>query len=172
MTRIATTFAARPYRLMDASDTEYKRLQEGPTVLVGGVDNAWTMRLTQGLRYRMEWDSASRVAQIVDSRAAKAAHPHAWRLETDQPYRTLSTDYALVARYRDTMTGQFVVIVAGLGAEGTEAASEMVASPAYTALLLAGAPGHWQDMNLEAVISTAIIHGEPGPPHVVAAVFW
>ena len=169
LTRIATAFATRPYHLMDASDTDYSRLQEGPTVLVGGIDNAWTMRLTQALPYRLSWDSSTRVAQIVDSKAHGSS---AWRLATDSPYRDLSTDYAVVARYRDATTGQFVVIVAGLGAEGTEAASELVSEPSYTALLIAHAPRDWQKLNFEAVISTKIIDGEAGPPSVVASRFW
>jgi len=65
-------------------------------------------------------------------------------------------------------TGQFVVIVGGLGAEGTEAASEVVSNPVYISLLLSAAPKNWQSMNLKAVISTKVIHGEPGPPNVVA----
>jgi len=169
LTRITTTFANAPYRIRDAADTDFTRLQESPTVLIGGVDNAWTMRLMPALPYRLSWNSATRIAEIDDSRAKG---PSKWRLETDKPYRNLQTDYALVARFRDPTTGQIVVIVAGLGAEGTEAASELVANPRFTNLLLQGAPKQWQSMNLEAVVSTNIIFGEPGLPNVLATAFW
>lgn len=169
LSRITSAFALRPYRMMDAPETDYSRLQEGPTILVGAVDNLWTMRLTQALRYRFAWDSNTKVAQIVDAQGGNSNH---WQLSTNEAYKDLARDYALVARYRDASTGQFVVIVGGLGAEGTEAASEVVSNPVYTSLLLSAAPKNWQNMNLEAVISTKVIHGEPGPPNVVATTFW
>ena len=169
LSRITSAFALKPYRMMDAPETDYSRLQEGPTILVGAVDNVWTMRLTQALRYRFAWDSHTKVAQIVDTQNGSS---NPWQLSTNGAYKDLARDYALVARYRDASTGQFVVIVGGLGAEGTEAASEVVSNPVYTTLLLAAAPKNWQSMNLEAVISTEVIHGEPGPPNVVATIFW
>jgi len=59
----------------------------------------------------------------------------------------------------------------GLGAAGTEAASEIVSNPAYTTLLLHNAP-NWQSMNLDAVISTKVIRGEPGLFSVVIMTLW
>jgi len=50
------------------------------------------------------------------------------------------TDYAIVARIHDSITGQPVIIVAGILDKGTEAASEVLYNPVYLDALLSKAP--------------------------------
>lgn len=171
VTRIAANLNElhKPFRLTTGTQATFNQLREGPVILIGALDNPWTMRLTQSLRYGFGWDEEDGVAEIVDH---KTGRPTPWRLPFKESYQKLASDYAVVARYRDPVTGQFTVIAAGLASEGTEAAGEIFSDPNYLAALLHEAPKNWQQMNLEAVIETQVIGGHPGPPKILATEYW
>jgi hypothetical protein len=156
------------YRVVAASSTEFTQLREGPIVLIGAYDNAWTMRVTQNLPFGFEFDK-NQVRRLVDR---KNAQKRSWSLEWDVPHSKLARDYAIIARIHDNVTGQPVIVLAGILGPGTEAAGELVSNPAYLALMLEKAPRNWDQMDLEAVIETHVIEGHPGPPTLVAIQTW
>ncbi len=154
------------FRVVSAPDATFAELREGPNVLIGAFDNAWTMRITQDLRFGFE--QADGVQKIIDRK-----NPHRyWALQWEVPYQTVATDYAIVARIHDNVTGQPVIIAAGLLGEGTEAASEVLYNPTYLNAMLDRAPKNWYQKNLEAVIRTHVIEGNPGPPEIVDVESW
>jgi hypothetical protein len=162
----------KAFRVSAASEASYAQLREGPAVLIGAFDNLWTMRLTRDLRFG--FDSIDGNAVIVDRRK-NDMHPSArttWATAWDLPYERLARDYAIVARFRDSMTGQPMVIAAGISEEGTEAAGELITKPNDLAELLRNAPANWRTMNMEAIIETQVIDGHAGPPQVRAVEFW
>ena len=155
------------YRVLPASETSFAQLREGPIVLIGALDNPWTLRITQGLRYGFEgkdgwWG-------IVDHRN-KQQSP--WKIQMSLPIQNLATDYAIVARIHDDTTGQPVIIVAGISDQGTEAASEVVYNPVYLNSLLEKAPRDWSRRNMEAVIETHVIEDTPALPDILAVDTW
>ena len=77
-----------------------------------------------------------------------------------------------MARFHDNVTGQPVIVLAGILAEGTEAASEVVSNPEYLNAMLQKAPKDWDKKNLEAVIEAHVIGGHPGPAKVIAVEAW
>ncbi|HXJ86884.1 MAG TPA: hypothetical protein VMS18_08725 [Candidatus Binatia bacterium] len=156
------------YRVVAASSTEFTQLREGPFVLIGAYDNAWTMRVTQGLPFGFEYD-ANRVRRIVDR---KSPEKRSWTLQWEVPNSKLTQDYAIVARIHDNVTGEPVIVLAGILGQGTEAAGEVVSNAAYLKLILDKAPKDWDQKNLEAVIETQVIEGHPGPPTVIAVDTW
>lgn len=155
------------FRVLPASDTGFTQLREGPFVLIGAYDNVWTMRITEDLPFGFEYDN--HVRRIVDR---KSAPTRFWTLQWQVPNTKLAQDYAIVARIHDNMTGQPVIILAGILGEGTEAAGEMVSNPVYLNAMLQKAPKNWDQMNLEAVIETHVIEGHPGPPTAIAVRTW
>jgi len=155
------------FRVVSDSDIGFTQLREGPFVLIGAFDNVWTMRITQDLPFGFEVDS--QVRKVVDR---KSAQKRFWTLEWQVPYTKLAKDYAIVARIHDNVTGQPVIILAGILGEGTEAASEVVSNPAYLNAMLEKAPKNWTDLNLEAVIETNVVDGQAGPPIVLAVETW
>lgn len=157
----------KAFRVSAASEASFAQLREGPAVFIGAFDNLWTMRLTRDLRFG--FDSVNGNAFIVDR---KSLTNTTWFTAWDLPYEKLARDYAIVARYRDTLTGQPVVIAAGISEEGTEAAGELISSPADLDTLLRNAPANWRNMNMEAVIETQVIDGHDGPPQLRAVEFW
>jgi hypothetical protein len=157
----------KSFRVSAASEASFAQLREGPSVLIGAFDNLWTMRLTRDLRFG--FDSIDGNAFIVDR---KSSAKTTWFTAWDLPYEKLARDYAIVARYRDSLTGQPVVIAAGISEEGTEAAGELISNPTDLDALLHSAPANWRNMNMEAVIETQVIDGHSGPPKVRAVEFW
>jgi hypothetical protein len=155
----------RAFRVLPASETSFAQLREGPIVLIGALDNAWTLRITGNLRFGFEIRGTT--GRIIDRKSPAGA---AWGIDLTD--RNLATDYAVVARIRDDTTGQPVIIVAGILDKGTEAASEVVYNPVYLDALLAKAPRNWDRLNLEAVIETHLIEGHPGPPAILAVETW
>jgi hypothetical protein len=155
------------FRVLSASDTGFAQLREGPFVLIGAFDNPWTMRITQDLPIGFEYDN--HVREVVDR---KSTPKKMWTLQWQVPGKSLARDYAIVARLHDAVTGEPVIILAGILGEGTEAASEVVSNPAYLDAMLQKAPKNWEQLNLEAVIEANVIEGHPGPPTVVAVETW
>jgi hypothetical protein len=155
------------FRVVSDSDIGFAQLREGPFVLIGAFDNVWTMRITQDLPFGFEYDS--QVRRLVDR---KSTPKRSWTLEWQVPYTKLAKDYAIVARIHDNVTGQPVIILAGILGEGTEAASEVVFNPYYLDEMLKKAPKNWDQLNLEAVIETNVIEGHAGPPTVLAVETW
>ena len=123
------------FRVLAASETSFAQLREGPSVMIGAFDNPWTMRITQDLPIGFEYDN--RVRMVVDR---KSPPKGIWTLKWQIPMKSLARDYAVVARIHDRITGQPVIILAGILGEGTEAASEVVSNPAYLSAILKDAP--------------------------------
>jgi hypothetical protein len=169
LARSITPLAPRhdAFRIVSASQTPFSQLRESPFVLIGAFDNIWTMRITQDLPFGFEVDKE--VRKLVDRRSAQ---PRSWTLQWEVPYTKLAKDYAVVARIHDNVTGQPVIIVAGILGPGTEAASEVVSNPDSLNAVLRKAPKNWEQVNLEAVIETNVIDGHPGPPNVLAVETW
>jgi hypothetical protein len=155
----------RAFRVVSAADASFAQLREGPIVLIGAFDNAWTMRITQNLRFGFE--NTDGVQKLVDRKNPQRF----WTVQRDAGGQ-VATDYAIVARIHDDVTGQPVIIAAGILGEGTEAASEVLYNPTYLNAMLARAPRNWDGKNLEAVIETHVIEGNPGPPEVLDVESW
>ena len=155
------------FRVVSASQTPFAELRESPFVLIGAFDNVWTMLITKDLPFGFETDGQIRT--LVDR---KSSPPRSWTLVWQVPNTKLAKDYAIVARIHDKVTGQPVIIVAGILGEGTEAASEVVSNPIYLDAMLQKAPKNWEQFNLEAVIETDVIEGHPGPPNLLAVTTW
>ena len=155
------------FRVLTAPETSFTQLREGPFVLIGAFDNAWTLRLTEHLRYGFETGNGT--ARLVDRKNPVSG---GWSTGWDTPYQQLTNDFAIIARFHDTMTGQPVVVIAGISDAATEAASEVLYNPAYLDALLTKAPKDWDQKNLEAVIETHLIEGHAGPPQVLAVESW
>jgi hypothetical protein len=158
----------KPYRIVNrASSTSFRELQSGPFILIGGMNNEWTLRLTSGLRFSFEKQPNG--ARVVDKQNPANT---SWSVNITTPMAQFNRDYAIVSRVRDPKTEQTVIIVAGILSWGTLAAGEFVARPEYLQKLEKLAPPHWEQKNLQAVLATDVIRGSSGPPILLAAHFW
>jgi hypothetical protein len=125
------------------------------------------MRLLKPLRIHFAFDNS--IARVLDS---ENPQQQSWFIDFTKPYSTITTDYAIVARFRDPTTEGPVLVIGGLGPYGTEAASEFVQAPQHLADLAAKLPRGWENKNLEVVLKTNVIGAKAGPPILVAAYTW
>lgn len=168
LSRLAGVLQAdgKAYQIKEDRDASLTDFRSRPIILVGAMNNLWTMRLTAPLRFHFV---PGPMSQIRDTRSPGATE---WITDTSKPYASISSDYAVVARYHDATTNGTVMVIGGLGPYGTEAASEFVASPQYLDQLLSKVPGGWENKNLEMVVKTDVINGEAGPPHLLSSTTW
>jgi hypothetical protein len=160
----------RQYSLRGEGVTSLADLRSGPAVFFGAFDNAWTLRLTNPLRYHFSNNPALTEVSIVDSTAQAPSH---WIVQRSKQLATNNyRDYAIVARFTDTNTGKLTVIAAGLARGGTIAAGEFLTDADDLAQLQHAAMAAGNKQNMEIVLSTQIIDGEPGSPKMEAAYFW
>jgi hypothetical protein len=157
----------KDYEIKEATETSLTDMRSRSLILVGAMNNEWTMRLLRPFRIYLTYENF--VASIRDARNPQQRN---WSVDFKKPYGTVTTDYAIVARYRDPNTEGPVMVIAGLGPYGTEAASDLVQSPQYLAELAAKLPRGWENKNLEVVIKTNVIGVNAGPPILISAVTW
>ena len=160
----------KKYSLRGESATNLLDLRTGPTIFIGAFDNAWTLRLTKPLRYHFANNPEMTQFRIQDSNAPASDR---WMVDRTQQLATNNyRDYAIIARFTDSNTGKLAIVVAGVGRGGTIAAGEFLTDPGNLAELMRVAKAAGNKKNMEIVLSTQIIGGEPGSPKMEASYFW
>lgn len=154
--------------IKEASATSLSDIRFHSLILVGAANNEWTMQLMNSLRMQFVFDGSG-VARIQDMRNPPQED---WSIDRSKPYSSVTRDYGLIARFRDVTTGGPVMVIAGLGPYGTEAASEFVESPQYIAKIAQKLPHGWGNKNIELVIESDVIGENAGPPVLVSAYTW
>jgi hypothetical protein len=81
-------------------------------------------------------------------------------------------DFALIARLLNSKTGQFLVIVSGVGMVGTKAAGHFISHEEDLKTTLRSVPAGWERKNIEVVLETDVVNGFPSPPNAVAVKVW
>jgi hypothetical protein len=160
------------YSLKGEAATTLTDLRTGPTIFIGAFDNAWTLRLTKPLRFHFANNADMTRFWIADSEAPGRVD---WLIDRAQQQATNNyRDYAIVARFTDGNTGKIAIVAAGVGRGGTIGAGEFLIDPALLAQALnaAHAANGKKNKNMEFVLSTEIIDGQPGTPKVEAVHFW
>lgn len=152
------------YEIHTAHETQYASLRGRPSVLIGGLNNGWGLRLLGNARYRMAYDSKAAQTSITDTKTGRRWIGPAFGATDSREHM----DYAIVSRQKDAMTGGSVIIVAGLGSAGTVAAAEFVTNATY----LHQISNANMEQNQEFVLATDVIDTVPGPPHIIAMHSW
>jgi hypothetical protein len=158
-----------PYQVRENHAASFADLRASPSLLIGMFSNAWTLELGSDFRFLPTVDATRGQVLIRDRQ-----HPNQneWSVAHPWPALNVTRDYALVSRVRDPVTGNFVMIGAGITPYGTTAAVELLTSPQYLQQALHDAPPDWPNRNLQIVLETRVLHAMAGPPHVLAAHFW
>src|SRR5580692_7203100 len=162
--------SGKKYSLKGEGLTNLTDLRNGPTVFVGAFDNAWTLRLTKPLRYHFANNADMTRFWIADS-----DHPDRidWVIDRAKQQATNNyRDYAIVTQFTDGNTGKIAIVAAGVGRGGTIAAGEFLIDTAHLTQIVNAARASAGKKNMEFVLSTEIIDGQPGTPKMEAAYFW
>jgi hypothetical protein len=148
----------------------YSQLRETPVLLIGAFNNRWTLKTTANLRFRFRGPLTSTATYIIED--TQNGSFQGWRVDAQASRSDVTTDYAIIARYRDESTNQIVMIAAGLAGSGTKAAAEFLTDEQSLEALGTGAPVGWQDRNFEAVLASQVTDGMQAQPKIVAKTFW
>jgi hypothetical protein len=155
-------------RLQLSTHTTLQNLRNGPVVLVGAFDNAWTERVISTTPFRFFAPPGKLVVGIVDGN-----HPETkWMVDFTQSALAPRMDYAVVARLHDPMIDEDIIIAAGVGGAATSAAADFITNERYIDALVRSLPNNWSQRNVEVVIETQVIDGEPGKPIVLRTSIW
>jgi hypothetical protein len=169
LTRIAEmlTRHSKTALLRSSEHATLADLRAGPVILLGVLENSWSLRLVSKLRFHPRMDFAGQRMWIEDSQ-----HPERkdWSAPWGIAYSETHDDYALVTRTRDPLSGQISVEIGGLGLHASQAAGEFVTNPVYMNSL----SGSLRDpnRNVQIVLRINVIKGEAGPPQVIAENYW
>ena len=172
---VGTTYAAaelsvffarrqKASNLRVGNDYAFEDIRKAPTVLLGAFNNRWTMQFSTDLPYRFverdgrlnieERDGKQRVWQVQRKRSGTA------------------DDYALVVRLPESASGQFLILAAGIGTSGSQAAVDFICNDKYLEDALKNLDPSWPNRNVAFVLKTAVTDHVAGPPVVVVSTIW
>jgi hypothetical protein len=137
-------------------------LRNSPAVIIGAFSNPWTMEMTSGLHFAfVDDDKGIRIQEQGPS-------GRFWYTK----HGPTGEDYGLVTRLVDSSTGQFVVLVAGVEASGSDAAADLVIHPDALEKLLRDAPKDWSQRNVQILVSTTVKDSVAGPARIIDVYVW
>jgi hypothetical protein len=169
MTRITEMLTKhnRPFLFRSSENATLADLRNGPVILLGVLENAWTLRFASKLRFHPRMDYSSQTMWIED-----AQHPERrnWSAPWGVPYTESNDDYSLVTRTRNPLSGQVTVVLGGLGMHASQAAGEFATNPASLNALSSSLRD--PNRNVQIVLKINVVKGEAGPPQIVAEYYW
>ncbi len=152
------TATGHTFRVQTQAQTTFSDIAAGPVVVVGAFNNFWTLELTRSLPIHFGNDSSFRELWI---QRADSPDMSRWKIST--AIRDPNEEYALVARYFDTYTRQWVLVIAGLGQKSNVGALRFVLSSEGLAELDRRGLGDWSRKNIEIVLGTHVVNGNAAP---------
>jgi hypothetical protein len=159
----------KEYRVEMQDFVRFRDLRNGPAILLGGLNNQWSLSFAQHLRFAFKSNRGRTKSWISDNETpAQQRWIHDWLL----PFHRTTEDHAIVARVLRAETGQAIVIAGGHMACGTAAAGEFVTNSAHLAAVMAEDSRDWDSTNMQLVIATSVVRGVSGPPRVTATCVW
>ena len=154
----------RPSQVRFGSDYTYEDLRSSPAILIGAYNNPWSDRVMSDLP--IGFHESEGILWIEE----RAKPGQVWKISPEG--RLGNKDFALVARLLNAKTGQFLLIVSGVGMVGTKAAGHFITQEEELETAMRGAPTGWERKNVEIVLETDVVDGSPSPPRAVAIKVW
>ncbi len=156
-------------RMLGTASTNFTDLQSTSGVLLGAFNNPWTLRLQAPLRYQFVRNATDQTYDIVDTK-----HPDSrlYQIDRTKPYSQSTQDYGIVARFLSPTTERETIIIAGIGANGTLAATSMATDERFFGELVRSVGKNAAKKNIEILVTTQIIDNRTGPPKVLDVQYW
>lgn len=137
-------------------------LRNSPAVLIGAFSNPRSMQMIANLP----------LAFIDDNQGLRIQERGPSGRSWFPKHGVIGEDYGLVTRLTDSITGQFVVIVAGIEGSGSDAAADLIVRPDGLNAALEKAQPDWQRKNVQILVSTTVQDSVASSPKVVAVKVW
>jgi hypothetical protein len=142
-------------------------LRDTPAVILGGLTNQWTSRLSP--RFRFSFDGEGTMRFIRDSQNPDSRE---WSFDAKVHSGDRVKDYIIVSRVTDSVSGRLTLLAGGFSAWGTEAAVELLSDPNQMERVLGQTPRNWDSRNLQMVMEATVVNRQAGMPRLLAAHFW
>jgi hypothetical protein len=155
------------FRMTRNSSLTLDDFRHSPVVLIGAFDNSWNLVLLSKLRYHVQVDPVTKDEWIEDSQNLQQRD---WKGSGKLLYSDSSTDYALITRYFDRDTGNWILAAGGLGMHGTEAAGDLLSDPELSRSLPEAVRSG--NRNFQIVLRSTVIAGHAGAPQILAVHTW
>ena len=133
-------------------------------VLVGGLNNPWSMRLLSNLRYGIRMDAARGERWVQDAQNPTSRD---WMVGANVAHSTLA--YAVLTRFWSAETGSWIMAMTGTGPLGVEAAADLITAPAASASLPASLRSA---KNFQVVLKATVVNGAIGSPQILTVHTW
>ena len=137
-------------------------LRNSPAVVIGAFSNPLAIEMTSRLHFAFVDDAKGLRIQ------EQGPSGRSWYTK----HGNIGEDYGLLTRLTDSSTGQFVVLVAGVEASGSDAAADLAVNPEQLEKVLQDAPKYWPQKNIQILVSTTVNDYVAGPPKIIAIYTW
>ena len=142
------------YDLRYGSGISVTDFRSGPTILLGGFNNDWTLEMMHQLRFQLQGHDHDQIVDEMDK-------SRVWTRKF--PEETFSgDDYAVISRLPRSEMGNPVLAIAGIGMYANQAASDFLSDPDRLGALLKTLPKGWEQKNLQVILHTNIVKDVPG----------
>jgi hypothetical protein len=142
------------YDLRYGSGISVTDFRSGPTILLGGFNNDWTLEMMHQLRFQLQGHDHDQIVDEMDK-------SRVWTRKF--PEETFSgDDYAVISRLPRSEMGNPVLAIAGIGMYANQAASDFLNDPDRLGALLKTLPKGWEQKNLQIILHTNIVKDIPG----------
>lgn len=152
------------FDIRSGDDISFEDLRQFPTVLIGCLNNRWTMFVNDDLQLGCLIDKVP----MIEERTGAMRQWTSIRSSDG----TLQADYALVTRLVSSKMGQPLIAIAGITDSGTRAAAEFITNKQQMAELVMSAPKGWEKKNMQFVLQTKVVNKIPSTTSVVAVRYW
>jgi hypothetical protein len=156
----------QPIEFRLRSRVTFEDLSNRPAVLIGAFNDAWSLRLTENLRFQFRREDNIRWVLDTTNPASRQ-----WSSDFSSP-GSPKRDFAVISRLLLGRSGKPVLVIAGLGAFGTKVAGDFVANRSSLEEMARKAPAGWRDHNLQVVLGVEVIDGHTGPANIEAIRSW
>jgi hypothetical protein len=167
----------KPFEIKLDSTVTPQDLTRGTIIFIGESEDSRMGSAMESLRFRLVRAPGSGVIRIEDRKNPVQRDWFVRTLEKDWPTPSSMAvpepGYAIVARFKDSSTKHWVVIAAAPGGNSMRAAQDFLLDPKlFNNELTAKNQIDWTTSNIEAVVKTQLVDGDPGPPQILALEVW
>jgi hypothetical protein len=151
-------------RIADES-CSFAELRSGPAILIG--NNQWAIRLTAPLRFSIKREPATQERWISDRQ-----NPSRKDWVSNLADANIAKDYALISRFLEPTTGQWIMVASGLRRFGTTACAELLCNGMQMQSLAEKFPPGWDKLNLQLILETDVVQTYHSRPRIIESHFW
>jgi len=161
---LAISYGKNP-AIRQGNITTFGELRAGPSVLIGGMTNRWTMDMLKNQRFEFVVDNRHSSIRDMTTQRDICVKPSSW----EQPS---TEDCAVVMRLLDSKTGHPILVAAGLDHFGTLAVGEFITQPKLLQQAIKNLPAGWEKKNVQIVFMVEKVRDSVGPPKNLMTHVW